>query len=174
MIIEIQIVRDKVFKRKGADLYIEREITLFEAFAGFKFELTHLDGRQVLISSPPNKIIGNNETMCVEELGMPFFKRNFKYGNLFIIFTVNFPEKLSKNQRKIIKSALHNENSEKRWDPAIKAEFPTKIFEGTENDLLKKLRKRSRDLEEDDYEIYEEGEEPMETDEPHGIECGNQ
>merc|ERR1719350_1917630 len=33
-----------VFKRKGADLFIERSITLVEALCGFTMEVTHLDG----------------------------------------------------------------------------------------------------------------------------------
>merc|ERR1719362_693043 len=32
------------FKRRGADLFIERKISLVEALCGFKIEVTHLDG----------------------------------------------------------------------------------------------------------------------------------
>lgn len=34
----------KTFKRKGADLLIEKEVTLLEALTGIDFVLTHLDG----------------------------------------------------------------------------------------------------------------------------------
>merc|ERR1719360_32412 len=37
------------FKRKGADLFIERKISLVEALCGFDLELTHLDGRKLQI-----------------------------------------------------------------------------------------------------------------------------
>jgi DnaJ family protein A protein 2 len=46
-----------MFKRHGDDLYIERTITLSEALCGFKMELTHLDGRKLLITSKPGEVI---------------------------------------------------------------------------------------------------------------------
>merc|ERR1719336_3520333 len=45
------------FKRKGADLFIERKISLVEALCGFKMELTHLDGRKLLIKTSPGEIV---------------------------------------------------------------------------------------------------------------------
>lgn len=46
-----------VFKRKGADLYIERDISLVEALCGFEMEITHLDGRKLLVKSKPGDIV---------------------------------------------------------------------------------------------------------------------
>ena len=36
--------------------------------------------------------------MCCEGLGMPFHKTPYKYGNLFIIFKVKFPDSLNAEQ----------------------------------------------------------------------------
>merc|ERR1719460_3206887 len=47
----------KEFKRKGADLFIERKISLVEALCGFEIEITHLDGRKLLVKSSPNDIV---------------------------------------------------------------------------------------------------------------------
>lgn len=47
----------KEFKRKGADLYIERTISLVEALCGFEMELEHLDGRKLLIKTAPGEIV---------------------------------------------------------------------------------------------------------------------
>eukprot|EP00927_Polykrikos_kofoidii_P003985 TRINITY_DN1158_c0_g1_i12.p1 TRINITY_DN1158_c0_g1~~TRINITY_DN1158_c0_g1_i12.p1 ORF type:complete len:515 (-),score=101.08 TRINITY_DN1158_c0_g1_i12:469-2013(-) len=46
-----------VFKRKGADLFIERNISLVEALCGFELEVTHLDGRKLLVKSSPGEIV---------------------------------------------------------------------------------------------------------------------
>merc|ERR1719221_1315985 len=45
------------FKRKGADLFIERKISLVEALCGFTIELTHLDGRKLQIKTSPGEIV---------------------------------------------------------------------------------------------------------------------
>merc|ERR1719468_488553 len=45
------------FKRKGADLFIERKISLVEALCGFTLELTHLDGRKLQIKTSPGEIV---------------------------------------------------------------------------------------------------------------------
>merc|ERR1719162_2182202 len=45
------------FKRKGADLFVERKISLVEALCGFQMELTHLDGRKLLIKTSPSEIV---------------------------------------------------------------------------------------------------------------------
>merc|ERR1712176_170091 len=47
----------KDFKRRGADLFVERRISLSEALCGFQLELTHLDGRKLLIKSAPGEIV---------------------------------------------------------------------------------------------------------------------
>merc|ERR1740130_2050785 len=44
------------FKRKGADLFLERKISLVEALCGFELEITPLDGRKLLIKSAPGDI----------------------------------------------------------------------------------------------------------------------
>lgn len=43
------IQEHELFKRRGNDLFMTKKITLYEALCGFKFLLTHLDGRQLLI-----------------------------------------------------------------------------------------------------------------------------
>lgn len=46
-----------MFKRKGDDLYIERTISLTEALCGFNMQVTHLDGRILIIKSGPGEIL---------------------------------------------------------------------------------------------------------------------
>merc|ERR1719409_2137312 len=45
------------YKRKGDDLFIERDISLSEALTGFAMDLPHLDGRKLKITSAPGEVI---------------------------------------------------------------------------------------------------------------------
>jgi len=45
------------YKRKGDDLFLERNISLSEALCGFNMELDALDGRKLIIKSKPGEVI---------------------------------------------------------------------------------------------------------------------
>lgn len=47
----------KVFKRRGADLFIEKKVSVVEAMCGFSTEITHLDGRKLLVKTAPGDCI---------------------------------------------------------------------------------------------------------------------
>ena len=49
VIVVIKEKKHKTFYRKGADLFMEKEITLVESLTGLDFVLTHLDGRKIRI-----------------------------------------------------------------------------------------------------------------------------
>merc|ERR1712032_531194 len=46
-----------IFKRKGADLFMEKKISLVEALCGFSLDITHLDGRKLLVQTAPGEIV---------------------------------------------------------------------------------------------------------------------
>jgi DnaJ-class molecular chaperone len=46
-----------LFKRKGADLFLEKKISLVEALCGFSLDITHLDGRKLLVKTAPGEIV---------------------------------------------------------------------------------------------------------------------
>jgi DnaJ family protein A protein 2 len=47
--VRIYIENHKTFERKGADLFIEKKITLLEALTGTNFEIKHLDGKNLKV-----------------------------------------------------------------------------------------------------------------------------
>jgi len=48
VVFTLKQLEHKDFKRRGADLFVERTISLSEALCGFCTEITHLDGRKLL------------------------------------------------------------------------------------------------------------------------------
>lgn len=109
VIIVCQEQPHKRFKRKGADLLIDKTITLTEALLGVNFELTHLDGTKLKIKNIPGEVIKPDDIKTIEGKGLPFHKKSFEFGNLFIIFKVTFPETMTKPQMSVLNSSLGKE-----------------------------------------------------------------
>jgi len=92
IILVIQQKDHPLFKRDGNDLHIVKNITLFEALTGFKFCITHLDQRNILIFSQPGEVIRPGDVKEVENEGMPFHKNPFTRGRLLVHFEIEFPK----------------------------------------------------------------------------------
>ena len=45
VIVTVKVRNNKIYSRKGADLYMEKEISLLEALTGVDFTIMHLDGK---------------------------------------------------------------------------------------------------------------------------------
>ena len=91
VIVQIKEKKHKHFARKGADLFMEKEITLLEALTGLDFVLTHLDGRKVRIQNKSGEVIKPDSLFTVEGQGMPFHKKVYQHGNLIVQFKIKFP-----------------------------------------------------------------------------------
>ena len=76
---------------------MEKEITLLEALTGADFVIDFLDGKKFRAQSPPGVVIKPDSLMTIEDKGLPFHKNSYKFGNLFVLFKVKFPETLGPN-----------------------------------------------------------------------------
>jgi DnaJ-class molecular chaperone len=95
-----------VFKRKGADLLMEKEITLLEALTGVDFVVNYLDGSKFRVQSGKGQVIKPDTLMTVPDKGMPFHRNSYRFGNLFILFKVTFPDSLNEQQMSQINSVF--------------------------------------------------------------------
>jgi DnaJ family protein A protein 2 len=95
-----------VFQRKGADLVMEKQISLKDALCGVKFGIKHLDDRTIVIKTAPGQVIKPNSLKMIAAEGMPLWKRPFERGRLFILFKVTFPDTLDANTVKVLSQAL--------------------------------------------------------------------
>lgn len=85
------------FMRKGADLYVEREVSLADALTGFRLVISHLDGRRLIVRSKPGEVLqpqGGTALKAVSGGGMPIHQDPFKFGNLFLILSIRFPQSI--------------------------------------------------------------------------------
>jgi DnaJ-related protein SCJ1 len=92
------------FTRKGNDLYFKTTISLLEALVGFSKQIPHLDGHLVTIESKSITIPG--AIMKIEGEGMPHHDYPSFSGNLFVEFTVQFPDSLTSEQKKVFQQIL--------------------------------------------------------------------
>jgi len=106
VIVQVKLTPHKNFIRKGADLVIEKEIPLIQALTGVEFVVKHLDGRNIRIKNNPGEIIKHDEIKVIEGQGMPFHKKTYQNGNMFVHFKVKFPDSLDAKSLQLITSAL--------------------------------------------------------------------
>lgn len=57
VIIILQQKEHELFTRNDNDLYCTNNLSLTEALCGFQFTLKHLDGRDLVINSPPGVVV---------------------------------------------------------------------------------------------------------------------
>lgn len=91
IIFVIQMKDHPTFVRKGSDLFLEKTITLREALCGFQSVITHLDGRQLLITQEEGEVVTPGSYKVILDEGMPEKGRPFDKGRMFVHFTVKFP-----------------------------------------------------------------------------------
>ena len=134
---------DPMFKRNNNDLLIEKSIKLGDALCGVKFSIKTLDDRTILIASKPNQVIKPSSIMMVANEGMPI--NNDKKGNLYVRFTVEFPNEINNNNTQKLKNILQitqyqspNNNTLKEYklEPTNKTKFntqPTRSQNGSQH-----------------------------------------
>eukprot|EP00291_Cryptomonas_curvata_P026829 CAMPEP_0172175338 /NCGR_PEP_ID=MMETSP1050-20130122/14171_1 /TAXON_ID=233186 /ORGANISM="Cryptomonas curvata, Strain CCAP979/52" /LENGTH=452 /DNA_ID=CAMNT_0012847427 /DNA_START=1 /DNA_END=1355 /DNA_ORIENTATION=+ len=91
VILVVQQMEHRRFKRQGPHMTMEKEITLREALCGYKFAFNHLDKRQVVVTSAKGAVTEPGTWVVVPGEGMPIKGNQFNKGNLFIRLTVRFP-----------------------------------------------------------------------------------
>jgi len=90
----MQVENNTEFKRRGIDLVLEKTISLKESLCGFNFDIKFITGKVYTISNPSGNVIPPGHNKIIPNLGLT---RDGITGNLIIIFTIKFPEKLQDN-----------------------------------------------------------------------------
>jgi len=105
-IVRLLIEPHKRFERKGADLYVTKKISLYEALTGVRFYLEHLDGKKLLITTYDNEIIAPGSKKQISGQGMPFYRDAMSHGNLYVTFDVEFPKGNQIKNAEVLKTVL--------------------------------------------------------------------
>ncbi|OLP89687.1 DnaJ protein-like 1 [Symbiodinium microadriaticum] len=92
VLVNLDVRKHPVFKRRGSDLVLPLPISLLEALVGFKREVGHLDGRVLHISVPRGAVVHPESVLEIEAAGMPVHEDPSTFGRLFVQFQIEFPE----------------------------------------------------------------------------------
>jgi DnaJ family protein A protein 2 len=92
----IKVINNSSFKRQSLDLILNKTISLKDALCGFTFELIYLNGKTYTLNCNGGNIIFPGYKKVLPNMGLT--RDNFT-GNLIIDFQVQFPDKLTEQQR---------------------------------------------------------------------------
>ncbi|KAG2134001.1 hypothetical protein BD769DRAFT_1446054 [Suillus cothurnatus] len=93
------------FKRQETNLITELEIDLLTALGGGRVVIRHLDDRALLVNFVPGEVVKNDAVKVIRGQGMPS-QRHHEPGDLFVKFTVNFPEHIDPAVIPLLERAL--------------------------------------------------------------------
>jgi DnaJ-class molecular chaperone len=125
----IKETNNTLYIRNENDLIFNYTITLCESIIGTCINLNFINGDNIIFKE--NNIIKENSYSLLPNKGMPIKSHNGKFGSLYIVYTIKYPEKtLSNNEKEIIKNILldetinkDNENLNSNFNPVLKDNF---------------------------------------------------
>ncbi len=98
--ITFRIINNTSFKRKGADLYLDYDLDLYPAVLGGEVIINTLDGRIKLKVKPETQ---NGTKVRVKGKGMPIYKQEGKFGDLYVTFNIKIPQNLTEKEKELFK-----------------------------------------------------------------------
>lgn len=96
--ISFSIADHSRFKRLGNDLYTTVEIDLYTAVLGGEITIETLSGKVKLKVKPETQ---NGSKVRLKDKGFPVYKKEGKFGDLIITYTVKIPTNLTEKQKKL-------------------------------------------------------------------------
>ena len=117
IVITLACAEHDEFEREGNNLLIEKTISLSEAY-NCKMTLTHLNGKEINVSSERINIFGE-ELDCYRKLkgfGMPILGTDNKFGDLIIKFKVIMPDSMSTENLELLNTIFPKINNIKELE----------------------------------------------------------
>jgi len=98
--IRIMVKNHPDFERKGDDLYTTAEISFSQAALGGEIEISTLGNKKIELKVPSGTQSG--KVLRISRKGIPHFS-GYGRGNLYVTLKVKTPQKLTKEQKKLLK-----------------------------------------------------------------------
>ena len=96
VLITFSIAKHPVFKREGTNLHMTVELDLYTAILGGEITIETLDGRVKLKVKPETQ---NGSKIKLSGKGLPVYKKEGQFGDLYITYKIKIPTNLTEKQR---------------------------------------------------------------------------
>ena len=93
-----QVFNNTAFKRVGDDLYKTEEIDVYKALLGGEIQVDTLSGKVKLNIKPETQ---SDTKVKLKGKGMPKYKKEEQFGDLFITYKVILPKNLSEKEKEL-------------------------------------------------------------------------
>lgn len=107
--ITFSINTDPMFRRKGNDLYQDKEIDLFTAVLGGDINIETMGGETLKVKVPAETQY--HSKIRLKNKGFPLYKKENEFGDLYINFNIKLPTGLSEKQKELFRE-IEKENKE--------------------------------------------------------------
>lgn len=96
--ITFNIHNNTSFVRKGNDLYVKQPLALYKAMLGGQQTIHTIDGTVKLKIAPETQ---NGTKVRLKGKGMPVYKKEGSYGDLYVTYELEIPQNLSEKEKEL-------------------------------------------------------------------------
>jgi len=93
-----KVNEDPIYRRLGNDLYKTEEISLYDAILGKEVVFETINGKIKVNISPETQ---SDKKIKIKGKGLPLYKKEGVFGDLYITLKIKNPEKLSEEEKKL-------------------------------------------------------------------------
>lgn len=98
--VQLQMEAHSWYRRDGDDLYTSVDVSLKQSLLGFDLNIEHMDKH--LVNLKHYDVTHQMKRRKYKGEGMPKRGQDGRFGNLFVDYTVVFPEKITEEDRKTL------------------------------------------------------------------------
>ncbi|PHS52197.1 MAG: molecular chaperone DnaJ [Lutibacter sp.] len=97
--IKFNILNNTRFKRDRNDLYLNIDLDLYKSLLGGKIVISTIDGKKLKLKVKPET--QNGTKVKLKGKGMPIYKKDNQFGDLFVTYTIKTPTNLSVKEKEL-------------------------------------------------------------------------
>ncbi len=105
--IKFNVADDPRFKRKGADLLVTIKLDIYTAILGGEIMAETLNGKVKVKVKPETQ---NNTRVKLKGKGMPVYKKDGEFGDLYVTYELQIPTNLTDEQRNLFEQLAKTQN----------------------------------------------------------------